>query len=72
MNRRRDEKKARKRAQRQHVNHGILKVGKVLFAPSDSEDEDPNREYYVSDRIVEAAGNRSYTMTLEQMVNRRD
>jgi hypothetical protein len=63
MNRRRDVKKARKKAQRRGVTHSILNVGKVLFESSDSEDDDPDRQFFVSDRIVEAAGDRSYTMT---------
>lgn len=71
MNRRRDEKKARKQAQRQRVSYKILKIGKVLFEDSD-DDDDPDRRFYVNDLIVEAAGHRSYTMTLEQMKLRRN
>lgn len=71
MNRRREEKMARKQAQRQRVSYKILKIGKVLFEDSD-EDDDPDRRFYVNDLIVEAAGRRSYTMTSDDMKKRRN
>lgn len=62
----------RKKDQRSRVSHGILTIGKVLFESSDSEDDDPDRKFYVSDQIVEAAGRRSYTMTRDMMIKRRN
>ena len=55
----------RKREQMKGVSHKILKVGRHHFQDSDSEDDDPNRQFFVSDKVVKRAARRVYVRTLE-------
>ena len=72
LKRRREEKRRRKREQMKGVSHKILKVGRHHFQDSDPEEDDPNREFFVSDLVVKRAAKRVYVRTLENFFAIRD
>jgi predicted nuclease of restriction endonuclease-like (RecB) superfamily len=65
LKRRREEKRRRKQEQMKGVSYKILKVGRHHFQDSDSEDDDPNRQFFVSDLVVKRAAKRVYVRTLD-------
>jgi len=54
------------------VSYKILKVGRHHFQDSDSEDDDPNRQFFVSDLVVKRAAKRVYVRTLDNFFAIRD
>jgi hypothetical protein len=66
LKRRRDEKMRRKREQMKGVSHKILKVGRHHFQDSDPEDDDPNQQFFVSDKVVKKAAKRVYVRSVEE------